>query len=361
MKAKKLVLQNGKEFVGIGCGNEKVAEVVFHTGMIGYQDILANPYYAGKFVCMTYPLIGNYGASDEEFGSKDYHVEGFIVKDNDFTSSNMRYMDAMNDFLEANDLPFLCDVDTRMLAKVIRDEGSMLGIITDVNTTLEEALEKINAYQPVRNMVKKLSTKRPYIIKANKPKYQVVCLDLGCKNNVIQELNNRKCSVVDLPYNTDPAKILSYKPNAVFVTNGPDSPLDLEVVVNNLKQLVGTLPIAGVGLGHLLIAEACGAVVKKMKFGHHGVNQSVKNLNTKKVIITSQSHNYEVCEESLQNTNLTVSLTNLSDGSIEGLISNIDKVVTSQFDLFESSSSPSVNSIYDELVEMIKSAKGGNK
>ena len=150
MKPKKLVLQNGKEFIGMGSGTEKVAEVVFHTGMIGYLDILRNPYYAGKFVCMTYPLMGNYGASDDEFGSKDYHVEGFIVKDNDFISSNMRYMDSMDDFLEANDLPFLCDVDTRMLAKVIRDEGSMLGLITDVETKLEEALVKINAYTPVK-------------------------------------------------------------------------------------------------------------------------------------------------------------------------------------------------------------------
>lgn len=361
MKPKKLVLQNGKEFLGIGCGNEKVAEVVFHTGMIGYQDILANPYYAGKFVCMTYPLIGNYGASDDEFGSKDYHVEGFIVKDNDFTPSNMRYMDAMSDFLEANDLPFLCDVDTRMLSKVIRDEGSMLGIITDVDTTVDDALAKINAYQPVKGMVKKLSTKRPYIIKANKPKYQVVCVDLGCKNNVIQELNSRKCSVVVLPYNSDANKILSYNPNAIFVTNGPDSVTDLDVVVNNLKQLVGKLPIAGVGVGHLVIAKACGATIKKMKFGHHGVNQSVKNLNTKKVIITSQSHNYEVSEQSLLDTNLTVTLKNLSDNSIEGLLSTTDKVITSQFDLCEASCSSSVKSIYDEFIEMIKAAKGGNK
>lgn len=360
MKPKKLVLQNGKEFIGMGSGTEKVAEVVFHTGMIGYLDILRNPYYAGKFVCMTYPLMGNYGASDDEFGSKDYHVEGFIVKDNDFISSNMRYMDSMDDFLEANDLPFLCDVDTRMLAKVIRDEGSMLGLITDVETKLEEALVKINAYTPVKGMVKKLSTKRPFMVKANKPKYTVVCLDLGCKNNIVNELNNRKCNVVVLPYNTDAAKILSYKPNAVIVSNGPDNPSELEVVINNLKPLVGNLPICGIGLGHLIVAAACGALVKKMKFGHHGANQSVKNLLNKKVIITLQGHNYEVDKESLANTKLQVSLENLSDSSIEGLYSNELQIVTSQFDLFEASSSPSVKSIYDELMELIRNSKGGS-
>ncbi len=361
MKPKKLVLQNGKEFVGMGSGNDKVAEVVFHTGMIGYQDILANPYYEGKFVCMTYPLIGNYGASDDEFGSKDYHVEGFIVKDNDFTASNMRYMDSLDDFSLANELAFLCDVDTRMLAKVIRDEGSMLGIITDVETSKEEALEKIANYEPVSGIVKKLSTKRPYITKANKPKYQVVCLDLGLKNNIINELTARKCNVVVLPYNSDAEKILSYNPDAIIVSNGADSPVELNIVAQNLKQLIGKLPIAGIGLGHLIVASACKAEVVKMKCGHHGANQSVKNLSSKKIMITSQSHNYEVCEKSLENTNLVVTLQNLSDNSIEGLASTLDKVITCQFDSSEASCSPVVKSIYDELVDMMKACKGGNK
>lgn len=360
MKPRKLVLKNGLEFVGLGSGQEKVAEVVFHTGMIGYLDIVSNPYYAGKFVCMTYPLIGNYGASDDEFGSKDFHVEGFIVKDIDFIASNMRYMDSMDDFAEANDLPFLCGIDTRMLAKVIRDEGSMLGIITDVETSVIEALEKINAYNPVKGMVKKLSTKRPNMIKANKPKYTVVCLDLGCKNNIIKELSLRKCNVVVLPYNTDATKILSYRPNAVIVSDGPDNPSELEVVVNNLKELVGSLPIAGIGLGHLLVAESCGAKVKKMKFGHHGANQSVKNLITKKILITLQAHNYEVDKESLSNTNLSVSLENLSDSSIEGLYSTKDLIVTSEFDSVDASASPVVKSIYDELIDLMKNSKGGN-
>lgn len=360
MKPKKLVLQNGKEFVGLGSGEEKVAEVVFHTGMIGYLDIVSNPYYAGKFVCMTYPLIGNYGASDDEFGSKDYHVEGFIVKDTDFISSNMRYLDSMDDFSIANDLPILCGIDTRMLAKVIRDEGSMKGVITDVNTSVEEALLKINAYTPIKGMVKKLSTKRPNMVKANKPKYTVVCLDLGCKNNIISELTNRKCNVVVLPYNTDASKILSYHPNAIIVSNGPDEPTELEVVVNNLKQLIGRLPIAGIGLGHLLVAKASGAEIKKMKFGHHGANQSVKNLVNKKIIITLQGHNYEIDRKSLDNTSLKITLENLSDLSIEGVSSNELLVVTSAFDAFEASAAPTVKTIYDELVDLIKSSKGGS-
>lgn len=361
MKPKKLVLQNGLEFVGLGNGPEKVAEVVFHTGMIGYQDILNNPYYAGKFVCMTYPLMGNYGASDNEFGSKDYHVEGFIVKDNEFTSSNMRYMDSLDDFLEANDLPLLCDVDTRMLAKVIRDEGSMLGIFTDAETSKEEALKIISEYKCNSKMVQKLSTKRPMMEKANKAKYNVVCVDLGCKNNCVKELTSRKCSVVVLPYNTSSEKILSYKPDAIVVTNGADKPNALTDVVENLKVLVGKLPIAGVGLGHLVVAASCGANIVKMKYGHHGANQSVKNLNNKKILITSQSHNYEVCKESLENTNLLVTLVNLSDNSIEGVASKDLLIVTQEFDPSDVSASPAVKSIYDELIDLIKSVKGGNK
>ena len=361
MKPKKLVLQNGLEFIGTGCGPDKVAEVVFHTGMIGYQDILHNPYYAGKFVCMTYPLMGNYGASDDEFGSKEYHVEGFIVKDNEFTSSNMRYMDSLADFLEANDLPLLCDVDTRMLAKVIRDEGSMLGIFTDVETSKEEALEKMNEYTLNTKMVQKLSTKRPMMAKANKAKYNVVCLDLGCKNDEVKELTQRKCSVVVLPYNTTSEKILSYNPDALVVTNGADKPAYLLEVVENLKSLIGKLPIAGIGLGHLLVANACGAKIKKMKFGHHGANQSVKNLNNKKILITSQSHNYEVDSDSLSETGLCVSLVNLSDNSIEGLVSKELLVITQEFEPNNVSASPAVKSIFDELIDLIKSSKGGNK
>lgn len=359
MKAKKLVLENGLEFEGLGFGPEKIAEVVFHTGMIGYQDILANPYYSGKFVCMTYPLMGNYGARDDDFGSKEFHVEGFIVKDNEFTASNFRYMDAMVDVLEANDVPFLCDIDTRMLCKVIRDEGTMIGIFTDSETPKEVALEKLASFENTSLKVKKLTTKRAQVIKANKPKHQVVCLDLGHKTDVIESFTNRKCNVVVVPFDTDYQKVLSYKPNGVIISDGPDSPEQLLNVVETIKNMMGKVPMIGVGLGHLLIAMASGANVVKMKYGHHGANQSVKNVETGKILITSQSHIYEVEKESLNNTNLVVTHINLSDNSIEALKNDELNLITSQYEPKYASGSSVNVSLYDQLIDMMNKFKGG--
>lgn len=359
MKAKKLVLENGLEFTGLGIGPEKVADVVFHTGMIGYQDILANPYYSGKIVCMTYPLMGNYGARDDDFGSKEFHVEGFIVKDSEFTASNFRYMDSMVDVLEANDVPFLCDVDTRMLCKVIRDEGTMKGIFTDVETSKEEALFKLSQYVNNTLRVKKLTTKRIQVIKANKPKYQTVYLDLGHKSDAIEKLTNEKCNVVVVPFDTDYQKILSYKPNGIIVSDGPDTPEQLPNVVETIKNLIGKVPMIGVGLGHLLIALASGAEVTKMKFGHHGTNQSVKNVLTGKILITSQSHLYEVKHEGLENTQLEVTHVNLNDGSIEGLENKELNIITSQFEPKDSSGSKENESLYDQFINMMNNFKGG--
>lgn len=359
MKAKKLVLENGLEFKGFGFGPEKVAEVIFHTEMIGYQDILANPYYSGKFVCMTYPLMGNYGASDDDFGSKEFHVEGFIVKDNEFTASNFRYMDSMVDVLDANDVPFLCDVDTRMLCKVIRDNGSMKAIFTDAETPKEEALLKIANYENNNLIVKKLTTKRSQVIKANKPQHQVVCLDLGHKTDVVENFTSRKCNVVVVPFDTDYQKILSYKPNGLIVSDGPDRPEQLENVVETIKNLLGKFAMIGVGLGHLLICKACGAEVVKMKFGHHGANQSVKNVETGRILITAQCHNYEVVANSLSENNLVVTHINLSDQSVEAVKSDELNIKTSQFNPKCVSGSNDNVSLYDQLLEMMNSFKGG--
>lgn len=360
MKPRKLVLNNGMEFIGYGEGCEKVAEVIFNTSMIGYQDILKNPYYTGKFVCMTYPLMGNYGASDDDFGHREYRVSGFIVKDESFVQSNFRYLDTMKDVLDANDVTLLCGIDTRMLCKVIRNEGSMLGIITDVNVSKEEALAKIGKYQAPNHLVNKLTTKRMNVIKANKPKYQIACLDLGYKQNVVSELTSRKCNVTMLPFNADANKILSTNANALVVTDGPDNPEDLKEVVETIKALIGKLPIIGIGLGHLIVAMACGANVVKMKFGHHGANHSVKCLKNNKILITNQAHQYEVDSNSLNDCSLKPTYINLNDNSVEALESKEDLIITTQLD-FNNVSGPScVKSIYDELIAVLKSNKGGS-
>lgn len=361
MEAKKLVLENGIEIYGQGFGNEKVAELIFNTEMIGYQDILEDPGYTGKIVCMTYPLIANYGASDDDFGSNKYHVEGFIVKDFDFVPSNYRYEDSMIELLQANDIPFLCDVDTRMIARIIRDEGTMKCIITDANVSKEECLEKIKNYVPQTNIIKKLTSKRANVIKASKPKYTVACLDLGVKKNVIDNLISRNCNVILLPFNTDVDTILKYKPNALFLTNGPEVLDECDEVVEVIKSLKGKLPIAGIGLGHLIMAKACGATIDKMKSGHHGANLSVRNLRTNKIDITFQNHSYVVNAESIKNTDLSVTHLNITDNSIEGLEAKECSYISLAYYPENAQGHVSNKKLYDELIKLMKSNKGDSK
>lgn len=361
MEAKKLVLENGIEIYGQGFGNEKVAELIFNTEMIGYQDILEDPGYSGKIVCMTYPLIANYGASDDDFGSNKYHVEGFIVKDFDFVASNFRYADSMVELLEANDIPFLCDVDTRMISRIIRDEGSMKCIITNANVSKEEALEKIKNYTPEKNIIKKLTSKRPTVIKANKPKYAVACIDLGIKKNVIENLTKRNCNLTLYPYNVSAEDILKSKVDGVFITSGPECLDECDDVIETIKSLKGKLPIAGIGFGHILIAKAFGAKVQKMKCGHHGANLSVRNLETNKIDITSQNHGYVVLNDSLEGTGLSISHINITDNSIEGLVSKENKVLTLQYYPENAEGHISNKKLYDELIRLMKSNKGESK
>jgi carbamoyl-phosphate synthase small subunit len=196
-------------------------------------------------------------------------------------------------------------------------------------------------------------------IKANKPKYHIACLDLGYKQNVVNVLTSKKCNVTMLPYNVDAAKILATNANALVITDGPDNPADLNVVVETVKSLIGKLPIVGIGLGHLIVACASGAEVVKMKYGHHGANQSVKCLKNNKILITNQAHQYEVSKESLENTILKPTYINLSDGSIEGLESKENLVVTTQLDFNNVSGPSNIKTIYDELISLMKSNNGG--
>lgn len=361
MEAKKLVLENGVEIYGQGFGNEKVAELIFNTEMIGYQDILEDPSYSGKIVCMTYPLIANYGASDDDFASSKYHVEGFIVKDFDFVASNFRYEDSMIELLQANDIPFLCDVDTRMIARIIRDEGTMKCIITDASVSKEECLEKIKNYVPEKNLIKKLTSKRATVIKANKPKYTVGVLDLGIKKNVIENLTSRNCNVILLPASCSVETVLKYNPDALFISNGPEEFESCDEIIDLIKALKGKLPIAGIGFGHVLMAKASGAEIEKMKSGHHGANLSVRNLKTNKIDITSQSHGYSVNKESLENTDLVITHLNITDNSVEGLESKETDYISLAYYPENAQGHVSNKKLYDELIKLMKSNKGGSK
>lgn len=360
MNPKKLVLSNGREFYGEGLGDEVIAELVFNTSMVGYQEIISDPSYTGQIVVMSYPLIGNYGTNDEDFESKDLHVEGLIVKDCQAKPSNFRYTNSLTDLLEEHNIPLLCNIDTRELVRIIRDYGSMIGIITDADTETSVALEKIKDYVVPHNQVSLVSTKRPILSKAKKPRYQVVCLDFGIKQNIVKNLNMRNCNVTLLPYNSSVEDIIKYKPDGLFLSNGPGDPTDNKEAIQAVASLKGKLPIFGICLGHQIMALASNAKTVKMKFGHRGSNHPVKNILTGKIEITSQNHSYMVDYDSLRDTDLEVTHINLLDNSVEGLYAK-DKMFQSIQYHPESAAGPEDSSyLFDEFIKSMKAFKEMN-
>jgi len=330
---KKLVLQNGVTFLGKGFGANKevIAELVFNTSMVGYQEILSDPSYTDQLVVMTYPLIGNYGIIDEDYESKLIGPKAMIVKEYNDKPSNFRYTKTLNELLEENDVPGLTHIDTRKLTRILRDEGSMLGIICDTTVTDEEALEKIKAYEIPHDQVSKVSCKKKWYSRCANPKYNVVAIDCGIKYNIIRELNRNSCNVTIVPYNTPYEKILEMDPDGIFLSNGPGDPEDVVEVIETVRNLQGKKPIFGICLGHQMIALANGFKTYKLKFGHRGANHPVKNLITGKVEITSQNHSYAVIEDGFKDSEAKITHINLLDGTVEGMMVEKDKVFSTQY------------------------------
>ncbi len=318
---RKLVLENGMEFIGLGFGSkdEKVAEIVFNTSMVGYQEILSDPSYCDQFVVMSYPLIGNYGLTDEDYESKNIFMSGFIVREYNDIPSNFRYTRTLSDVMEENGVVGISEIDTRMLVRIIRDYGSMKAFICDIDKTKEYALSRIKDYQYSTNQVDKVSTKRVWYSRTRNPLFNVVCVDCGCKLNIIRKLNEMGCNVVVVPYNTTKEEILKYHPDGLFLSNGPGDPENVVPVINLVREFKGKVPILGICLGHQIIGLAYGAKTYKMKFGHRGANHPVRDLETDKVEITSQNHSYAIVKESLEKTGLTLTHVNILDGEAEGM------------------------------------------
>ena len=330
---RKLVLENGKIFYGEGFGsNEKrIAEIVFNTSMVGYQEILSDPSYCDQIVVMTYPLIGNYGLADEDYESKSVFMTGFVVREYNDIPSNFRYTKTLSETMEEYHAAGISGVDTREIVRIIRDVGSMKAMIVDASYDDELCLKELREYQYPHDQVKKVSSKKVWYSRTPDPTYNVVAIDCGIKLNIIRKLNQFKCNVVVVPYNTSVEEILKYKPDGLFISNGPGDPSDVVEVINTIKELKGKLPILGICLGHQLISLAYGAKTYKMKFGHRGANHPVKDLSTNKIEITSQNHSYAVDKDSLTGTGLTLSHINLIDNEPEGVVDNNNKVIGIQY------------------------------
>ena len=330
---KKIVLEDGEEYLGYGFGADKeaICEIVFNTSMVGYQEIVSDPSYTYQMVVMTYPLIGNYGITDEDYESKQPTMGGMVVREYNDLPSNFRYTKTLSEYLEENDIPGISGVDTRKLTRSIRDKGSRKVIITDITTSKEDALKKLKEYDIPKDAVSKVSCKKKWYSRTANYKYNVVAVDCGIKLNIVRSLNKRGCNVTIVPYNTTAKEIESLKPDGVFLSNGPGDPEDVKEVIKLVKELKGKYPIFGICLGHQMISLAYGAKTYKLKFGHRGGNHPVLNLETDKIEITSQNHSYAVDEKTLENTDLVVTHKNILDNTIEGVECKKDKVFSVQY------------------------------
>ncbi|MGI6777729.1 MAG: carbamoyl phosphate synthase small subunit [Acetivibrionales bacterium] len=313
-----LILEGGKIFEGFSFGavGEVIGEIVFTTSMTGYIETLTDKSYYGQIILQTFPLIGNYGVIPEDFESKTISACGYIAKHVCHNPSNFRSNGTLDTFLRERNIIGLCGIDTRELTKLLREQGSMNGMIT-MNPENAD-LDKIKSYS-VKNAVEKVSVKEKVIVNHD-GKYNVVLLDFGYKENIVRELTKRNCKVVLLPHDTPANTIIDQRPDGIVLSNGPGDPADNPVLIKNIKQLVNSsIPTFGICLGHQLLALSYGFKTKKLKYGHRGANQPVKDLNTGHLFISSQNHGYFVTNGSIDKSVARQWFINLNDNTCEGL------------------------------------------
>ena len=330
---RKLIMEDGSEYPGYGFGaeGERVLEVVFNTSMVGYQEIVSDPSYTYQAVVMTYPLIGNYGVNSGDNETFTPSLGALVVGECCPQPSNFRSEDNLSCWLKKCGIPAIEGVDTRKLARSIRDYGSRMGIITAYDVSAEEGVKRIQAFTPKKDAVKTVSCKKAWQFPCSRPEFKVAAIDCGIKHNILRSLSSRGCAVTVFPYDTPASEILKMSPDGVFLSNGPGDPQDVVPVIELIKAIKGKVPMFGICLGHQLTALAYGAETYKLKFGHRGGNHPVKNLLTGKVEITSQNHSFAVDAQSVKGTKLQITHINLLDNTVEGLKCDEDKVFTVQY------------------------------
>ncbi len=313
-----LFLENGLKFTGDGFGadNEVIAEIVFTTGLTGYLETLTDPSFTGQTVVFTFPLSGNYGVITADFESKAAGLSAYITRECCDTPSNFRSEKSLSDFLRENGITGLCHIDTRRLTRILREHGTMNGIVTD-NGDFSD-FETLKNFR-IENAVERVSIKKPEFIGGGSGEFKLAMLDFGAKGNIAASLVKRGCDVTLYPYNTPAEEILAAKPDGIFLTNGPGDPKDNPGVIKTVSKLMPTkIPMMGICLGHQLMALSQGFDTGKLKYGHRGANQPVKCENGR-VYITSQNHGYAVEIDSIDKKIATPSFTNANDGTNEGL------------------------------------------
>ncbi len=333
MKKVYLILENGKVFEGesIGAEGEVIGEVVFTTAMTGYLETLTDPSYYGQMVCQTFPLIGNYGVMEEDFESPHSFVKGYIVRDVCDTPSNFRSQGKLDDMLKKLGVIGICGIDTRELTKIVRESGVMNAIITD-KPTLDPAKKKQLDEYVIKDAVKSVScTQKRVVCTVKKPKKRVALLDYGIKKNIIEKLAKRGCEVTVFPHNTSADEIINFAPDGIMLSNGPGNPEENTYEITQIKKLVNSgIPMFGICIGHQLLALSQGAKTYKLKYGHRGGNQPVKDLESGRVYVSTQNHGYAVDNDTIPKS-AKVTFVNVNDGTCEGIDYKNSNVFSVQF------------------------------
>lgn len=353
----KLLLEDGTLFIGkaFGSGAESIGEVVFNTGMTGYQEVISDPSYCGQIVTMTYPLVGNYGVSRDDFEAVRPFIHGFVVREYEEIPSNWRAQYTLDDILKEYDIPGISGIDTRMLTRKIRHYGTMKALLTSADVSVDELKARLAQSKLMTDQVSRVSSRQVFNSPGNGER--IVLIDYGAKSGIVRELTKRGCDVIVVPHNTTADQIRKLCPDGIQLSNGPGDPKDVPYAVDTVRQLLGEYPIFGICLGHQLLALACGADTAKLKFGHRGGNHPVKELSTNRCYITSQNHGYTVTNESIDGTGLEVTHINNNDKTIEGLKHKEVPAFSVQYHP-EAAPGPYDNGyLFDQFLEMIRSSK----
>ncbi|AEH07530.1 glutamine-hydrolyzing carbamoyl-phosphate synthase small subunit [Methanothermococcus okinawensis] len=347
-----LVLEDGTVLKGKGFGAEKevLGELVFNTSMTGYVEILTDPSYKGQIITMTYPLEGNYGVKELWFESDGVKAEGFIIKD--LTGNEL------DELLKKYNIPGLYNIDTRFITKRIRSKGVVRALLKTSSkpiddSEIEKYIEKAKNHKDLSeiDLVSEVSIKEPVIHKAKNEIAKCVLIDCGVKKSIINCLLERNCTVISVPYNTSAEKILSYNPDFVLVSNGPGDPSSVKETISTVKSLIGKVPVTGICLGHQIITLALGGETYKMKFGHRGGNQPVKNLDNDKVYITSQNHGYATKRESMPKDAEIFNI-NLNDNTVEGLKIKDKNILCVQYHPEAGPGPHDARFLFDEMIKL---------